>query len=329
MFREALAYPTRSPEGGRSIILGGIAVISVTLCFGIAALDQPYAYLAVVGVIPWVLLRGYYVRVIRTTIGRDRPTPPRFNDLRRLFSDGAIAVSISVVYLLPGVLVLAPLVAAQAFEIDLSDFLVSVGVPDSATTVLIPTIGLFAVVAAMTLLGALYALPVAVGRFAHSGRWRDAFEVRTVVNAAMTEDYVIAWGVSFLLQVVLLPFVYSLRILLVGFFLHFVVMAGVRYCYGQGIGAALNLEPVGPEALETAPDDTGAAEGPDQTPAFVRVGTDRWGVSPGRDPDPMPKATLSEKRTGPNGDSGEGDGDADHGEPTLRSAVRRVPEDDR
>lgn len=328
MFRDALGYPTRSPEGGRSIILGGLAVLSVTLCFGIAALEEPYAYFAVIGVVPWILLRGYYVRVIGATIGRDRPTPPRFNDVRRLFSDGAIAVSISVVYLLPGVLVLAPLVAAQAFEVDLSEFLVSIGIPDSATTVLIPTIGLFAVVAAMALLGALYVLPVAVGRFAHSGRWRDAFGIRTVVNGAMTEDYVIAWGVSLLLQVVLLPFVYSLRILLVGFFLHFVVMVGVRYCYGQGIGAALDLEPIG---RQDDSDDRDAVGRPDPTPAFVRVGTDRWGVSPGRDPDPMSKVDPSDDRTEPNADGGErgGDPDPDSDEPTLRPAVRRIPEDDR
>ncbi len=327
MFRKALAYPTRSPEGGRSIILGGLVAVSVTICLAVTALEPPYAYLAVVAVLPWLLLRGYYVRVIRTTIGEKRPTPPRFDDVRRLFTDGAIAVSISIVYLLPGVAVLAPLVAVQVLERDLSDLLASIGLSGTATTVLLPVIGLLAVAAAMALIGAFYVLPVAVARFAYSGRWRDAFELRTVVDGAMTEDYVIAWGVSLLMQVALLPLVYPLRILFIGFFLHFVVMVGVRYCYGQGVGAALKLAPVEPDAPRDGSDGTGADESSDPTPAIVRIGTDQWGVSSDEGRDPMLKAMQFEERTDRKDGSGREE-DGESGDSTLRPAIRRVPEDD-
>lgn len=327
MFREALAYPTRSPEGGRSIILGGLVTISISICLAVTALDLPYAYLAAVAVLPWLLLRGYYVRVIRTTIGEKRPTPPRFNSVRRLLTDGTIAVSISIVYLLPGVAVLAPLVAVQGLDLDLSELLASAGVPPTATAVLLPVIGLLAVTAAMALIGAFYVLPVAVARFAYSGRWRDAFELRTVVNGAMTEDYVIAWGVSLLMQVALLPLIYPLRLILVGFFLHFVVMVGVRYCYGQGVGAALKLAPVEPGAPREGSDDTDPVGSADPTPAVVRIGTDRWGVSSGEGRDPMAKAARSDDRTDRKGGSAAKE-NADSGESTLRPAVRRVPEDD-
>lgn len=296
MFREALGYPTRPPEGGRSIILGGLALVAVGISLGVASLDLPLAAVAILGLLPWIAVRGYYVRVIRTTISRDRPKPPRFDRFRTLFTDGLTAVGIAIAYLLPAVVVIAPLIAVQLLDTDLSALLAAASVPDGAISVLVPVIGLFAVVAFMYLIGALYVLPVAVARFAHSGEWRDALELRTVVDGAVTEDYVIAWGISFLLQLVFFPIGYLLRVLLVGFFLHFLVSVSVRYCYGQGVGAALDLDPV--ETPDTATADTDADDTSDPTPAVTRVDTAQWGVSPGQSSDPMgPDGTYSPDRS--------------------------------
>jgi len=290
MFREALDYPTRSPEGGRSVIVGGLVLVAVAASVGVAGVGAPYSYLAVVGLAPWLLVRGYYVRVVRTTIGRDRPTPPRFGGLVRLFSDGIRAVAVSVAYLLPGAVVLAPLVAVQALGIDLTTLLSDVGLGPAAG-VIVPIIGVVAVAALMYVIGALYALPVAVARFAHADDVRAAFEVRTVVSGAFTEDYAIAWGISFALQLFLLPISYLLRVLVVGFFLQFIVVVGVRYCYGQGVGAALDLDPVPAAHERTDPDDwdlrsavtrsgsetrstrSRRPNGPDLEPAIRRVET--------------------------------------------------------
>ena len=120
--------------------------------------------------------------------------------------------------------------------------------------------GVVALFAVMYLLGALYALPVAVARYAHTGRVRAAFDLRTVVSGALTEDYAVARALSLLLQVLLFPFAYAFRAVLVGFFLHFVVAAGVRYCYGQGVGDALGLESVTPEWTGTDPDTQPASD---------------------------------------------------------------------
>lgn len=276
MFREALGYPTRPPEGGRSVIIGGLLLFFITAGLGIASLGAPYGYLAAVAVIPWLLVRGYYVRVIRTTIGAERPTPPRFDDIRQAFADGLIAAGIAVAYLFPAAVVLGPLVTVRALGTDLSDLL-SARLPETAMAVVVAVIGLFAVVAFMYLIGALYVLPVAVARFAHSGRWQSAFEFRNVIDGAITEDYAIAWGISVILQVTLLPFAYLLRVVLIGFFFHFIVAIGVRYCYGQGVGAALDLSP--PTADRTEDDTDTHGEDPDLTPAFVRVDTAEWGVT--------------------------------------------------
>jgi hypothetical protein len=292
MFREALSYPTRPPEGGRSVIIGGFLLVVITACLGIAGLDAPYAYLAVVAIIPWLLVRGYYVRVIRTTIGEKRPTPPQFDDIRQLFSDGVIAAGIAVAYLLPAAVILGPLVTVRALGNDLSNLL-GARLPETAIVVLIAVIGFLAVVALMYLIGALYVLPVAVARFAHSGQWQSAFELRRVIHGAVTEDYAIAWGVSLVIQVTLLPFAYLLRVVIVGFFLHFIVAMGVRYCYGQGVGAALGLPSVTTEARDdlSAPD-----ERLDLTPAFVRVDTAQWGVTRTSDsPEPTPETTPLEE----------------------------------
>lgn len=349
MFREALGYPTRSPEGGRSVILGGFVLVAVAVCLAIATLGSPYGYFAVVGIVPWLLVRGYYVRVIRTTIGRERPVPPRFDDVRRLLVDGATAVGIAIVYLLPSVAILGPLAAVQLLSGDLEAGLSAGLMSERAVSVIVPLIGLFAIVALMVLLGALYVLPVAVARYAHSGRRRDALELRTVVDGAMTEDYAVAWGLSFVLQALLLPVSYLLRVLLVGFFLQFIVSVGVRYCYGQGVGAALGLAPVEPARTETGGDDSEIGDGRELTPAFVRVDTAAWGVSPGDSVEPMSKSEpfdgSDDASTGAVDDSDGDDGfvwegvgdpepdDAADGETEteegwdLPSAVRRVSDE--
>ena len=244
MFREAIGYPTRPPQGGRAVILGGGLLIIVAAFVSITGLGFPYGLLAAIGLVPWLLVRGYYVRVVRTTIGRENPTPPRLGNVRRLFTDGLKAVVISIAYLLPGAVVLGPLIALQVLGVDLSAILAEGPLPESASVAVTSIAGIVAVVALMYVIGALYVLPVAVGLFAHSGRLNAAFDVRRIVSGAVTEDYAIAWGVSFALQLFLLPITYLLRLFIIGFFLQFILVIGVRYCYGRGVGAAFDLEPV-------------------------------------------------------------------------------------
>ena len=331
MFRQALSYPTRPPEGGRSVIAGGIVLIAITVCFGIATLDTPYAYLAAVGLLPWLLIRGYYVRVVRTTIGRTQPTPPRFDDLKRLLINGIIAVLISVLYLLPGGLVLGPLAVVQALELDVSGSFTAT-IPDPAVTGGTALIGLVAVVALMSVFGALYVLPVAVARFAHSGEWRAALEIRTVIDGALTEDYAIAWGISLVLQALLFPVAYLLRILLFGFFLHFIVAVGVRYCYGQGVGTALDLTPAESDRREAETDSQMGEAEPDLSPAFTRVDTVQWGVNPSEDNEPMTKGVRSGGRDDTGTEVGTAVDTDDKEDGTersdLRSAVSRVSDDE-
>jgi hypothetical protein len=251
MFQEALGYPTRPPRGGRAVLVGGTLLFVVgTFAAGGsvagASLEPLLAPVALLGVPPWLLLRGYYVRVLRGTVGREHPTPPGFGGVRRLLRDGVAAAAIAAGYLLPGVAVLAPFVYARTRGADLVTLLLGDGVPPGVAAGLTGAAGMVALFAVFALIAALYALPVAVVNYAATDRLRAAFDVRTVASGAATEDYVVTWGVSLLLQVLVLPVAYLLKPILVGFFVHFLVAVAVRYCYGQGAGAALDLPPLEP-----------------------------------------------------------------------------------
>lgn len=244
MFREALGYPTRPPRGGRAVLVGGTLLLVVGVLGGVASLEWALAPVALLAVPPWLLVRGYYVRTIRATLGRKHPTPPGFGGVGRLLRDGVAALVVAVGYLFPPTAILAPLVYARSQDADLVALLLGEGAPAAITTAATAVAGVAALLAIFVLIGALYALPVAVASYAASGRLRAAFDLRTVASGAATEDYVVTWGVSLLLQVLLLPVAYLLKPILVGFYLHFLVAVAIRYCYGQGVGAALDLGPV-------------------------------------------------------------------------------------
>ena len=263
MLRAALSYPTRNPDGPRSVLIGGGLVFLASVFGATSLLEGPVSLVALVGVLPWLALRGYYVRVLRTSIGRDRPTPPPMADGGRLLRDGAVAVGISAAYLLPGAVVLGPLVYARAVGTDVGTLYAEVGLPAVLAEAVLSATGFLALLAAMYLLGALYATPVAVARFAYEDRLGAAFELRRVVDGALTEDYAVAWAAALLLQVLLFPIAYVLRAAIVGFFFHFVVAVAVRYCYARGVGEGSDLEPL----ARTTDEAAGGAEGPHDAPA--------------------------------------------------------------
>ena len=262
MLRAALSYPTRNPDGPRSVLIGGGLVFLASVFGATSLLEGPVSLVALVGVLPWLALRGYYVRVLRTSIGRDRPTPPPMADGGRLLRDGAVAVGISAAYLLPGAVVLGPLVYARAVGTDVGTLYAEVGLQAVLADVVLSATGFLALLAAMYLLGALYATPVAVARFAYEDRLGAAFELRRIVDGALTEDYAVAWAAALLLQVLLFPIAYVLRAAIVGFFFHFVVAVAVRYCYARGVGEGSDLEPLALTTDESAPGGEGRHDAP-------------------------------------------------------------------
>lgn len=271
MFLEALSFSTRPPEGGRSVLVGGLFVLPTAALVAVAGLDPRIFPIISLALVPWLVLRGYYVRSIRASIGHDEPLPPRFGGYRRLFADGLKSVVIATCYLLPGVAILAPLVYARGIGADIEGLVVASGVPASLAGGVLSGLGILAVFGLMYLIWAVYVIPAAVAVYAHAGRFLAAFDLRRVLSGAVTEDYVIAWLVSVLLQAVALPIAYLLRVLLVGFFLHVLVKVGIHYCYGRGVGAGLGLDPVTTRPGSGDPSGTGGETGGrgDPEPAVV------------------------------------------------------------
>ena len=268
MFREALDYPTRPPHGGRAVLVGGTLLVLVEVLAGVASLEAWLAPAALLALPPWLLVRGYYVQVLRTTAGHEFPAPPSFRSVGvgRLLADGLRASVVAAGYLLPGVVVLAPFGYARARETDIVTLVLGEGLSPAVGSAAVAVAGIVALLSVLYLLGAVFALPVAVTNFAYTGRLGAAFEVRTVLEGAASEDYVVAWVVSLLLQALVLPAAYLLKVLLVGFYVQFLVSVGVRYCYGQGVGAALGLDPLEPAFGDLGGDAPGG-EGGEATPA--------------------------------------------------------------
>ncbi|PSP48051.1 hypothetical protein BRC75_08040 [Halobacteriales archaeon QH_7_69_31] len=304
MLRAALSYPTRNPDGPRSVLIGGGLVFLASVFGATSLLEGPVSLVALLGVLPWLALRGYYVRVLRTSIGRDRPTPPPLADGGRLLRDGAVAVGISAAYLLPGAVVLGPLVYARAVGTDVGTLYAEVGLQAVLADAVLSATGFLALLAAMYLLGALYATPVAVARFAYEDHLGAAFELRRVVDGALTEDYAVAWAAALLLQVLLFPIAYVFRAAIVGFFFHFVVAVAVRYCYARGVGEGSDLEPLARTTDESAgavedPTDipTSATSAPEEGPAADADPTDRGTGSDPADTDRDPHASTDDAPT--------------------------------
>lgn len=298
MFREALDYTTRPPRGVRPVLVGGTLLLVAGMLVGVATLDPVLGPAVLLALVPCLLVRGYYVRVMRTTAGHEYPTPPAFDGVGGLLRDGVAAALIAVAYLLPGAAVLAPFVYARTRGTDLVTLAIGDGVPEAVAAGVTAGAGVVALFALFAVIGATYVVPVAVTRFAHAGRFRDALDVRTVVSGAATEDYVVAWAVSVLLQLLVLPVAYALKAVLVGFYLNFLVGMSVRYCYGQGVGAALDLEPV--DSVIGGPgDETDAG---DLQPAVRPIeGSDA----------PARRASSPTGESGPAGESGPPETDED------------------
>jgi hypothetical protein len=148
--------------------------------------------------------------------------------------------------------VLSPFVYVRIRETDVATALLGDAISPSVVTSLTAGAGVVALFAVFSIMGALFVLPVAVTRFAATGRLRAAFDLRGVASGAASEDYVVTWVVSLLLQAIVLPVAYLLKPILIGFYLHFLVAVGVRYCYGQGVGASLGLDPVDPISTASA-----------------------------------------------------------------------------
>ncbi|RLM88352.1 DUF4013 domain-containing protein [Halobellus sp. Atlit-38R] len=223
MLSDALHYPLDSDDWLRTILIGGLlSVLSVL-------------------VLPVPLLQGYYVRVLRGTTRGDA-APPAFDEWGDLFVDGLkligvnIAVSIVVVvamFVVGIVTGFGSAIGSGAGPVIGSGANGGLGGLGGLLTV----VAFFAFVAFALLLG--YVAPAMFANFAREDSMASAFDVSTVLAAATTADYLIAWVLAVVVALVLGTIASLLGIVVVGIFALFYVQVVTYYLFGRGFADGL------------------------------------------------------------------------------------------
>ena len=223
MLSDALHYPLDSDDWLRTILIGGLlSVLSVL-------------------VIPVPLLQGYYVRVLRGTTRGDA-APPAFEEWGDLFVDGLkligvnIAVSLVVVvamFVVGIVTGFGSAIGSGAGPVVGSEANGGLGGLGGLVTV----VAFFAFVAFALLLG--YVAPAMFANFAREDSMAAAFDVSTVLAAATTSDYLIAWVLAVVVALVLGTIASLLSIVVVGIFALFYVQVVTYYLFGRGFADGL------------------------------------------------------------------------------------------
>lgn len=284
MLGSALDYPTSGENGPRAVLVGG-GLVFLSVVFALAgALFLPFFGIAL---LCHLVVRGYYVRVLRLTTGDPGAEAPAFEQWGDLLVDGVKAGVIMVAYALPALMLVGVVAWGQVAS--------AVDSPTVLFGVLRTLTGLSVLLLLLYLLAAAYLLPAAVASFAHAGQLRAAVNHR-VLRGALSEDYAVAWVVSLLFQLVALPIAVLFQTLVVGFVVQFFVGVATRRVWGRGFGAALGLEAAvdrttaeasasksdsadlpGPEQRDTATDATRLPADQRAGPGQARVNGDGKG----------------------------------------------------
>lgn len=224
MLREALAYPKRTSAGRSAVLAAGFLLLGGALFSALAVL-VPIVVLVVLAIL--FAVRGYYVRVLGAVVDGSEE-PPKFADWGRLIEDGVKASLVGAAYFAPAVVLFALAWVAGILPTvgyDREPLFRSA----AAAAVLL---GLFC------LLGAWYALPAGVTRFARSGDVGAAFDLDAVRTTVMTEDYAVAWVVGTGIWTVGLLTILVFGAVLVGVFGWVYLQVATRNVQAKGVALA-------------------------------------------------------------------------------------------
>lgn len=289
MLREALGTPVRGGAAAATVVVGSAllvaSAVAVGLWAGATAVDPRLALLFPLALVPYLLLRGYGVRVVASGLRRV-PAAPTFSRPGVLLRDGVKSTVLSLLILLPlWVILLVGGGAAGVLRLGRVD---AAGVETELSAVVA---GFTAVVALGWLASYTYLRPAAQACFADDGRLRDGLHPGRVLRVALDGDYLKGWVLGTLVLptgiLVALPF----APLLVGIPLAFGVTVATNSLYGRGAAGA--LRGTTPNATAAEPESVGAVE---PTPEPERA------PEPGSTPEPEP-APKSESTPEPEASS--------------------------
>lgn len=233
MLREALAFARGRDGGIRTLVVGGLFVLTAGL------------------VLPALLVAGYLLSVMDVG-ARGRDGLPPFGNWRRLLVDGLQTTVVALVYgLAPAVMVVGGVLVTWWLVLPGTDPAVVLDDgPGALQQLSVELLGLVGLVASVLLLAAVVFwlhLPAALVALGTQGRLGAAFQsdaLWAVVNTnAYLKGVVVAGVVLVFGTAVAIP----LSAVLVGFVLQFYVLVAVAFVLGRAVGggAVTAIQPAG------------------------------------------------------------------------------------
>ena len=291
MLREALRAPYRSDDAVGTLIVGGVltllALVFVPGWLLLVAID-PIVGVAVtpIALVPWFVLRGYYLRVVADGIEHATAAPSfvRWGELART---GIKSVLLTVVYLLPagfllGMATVTLLISAgqlsdstpleqfsavglsiaagvdwstigtgidwSAIEADIDWSAIDAALGESTVAIVLGVLGVASIAYVAVY---LYVRPAAEAVLADTGRLRSAISPRPVGTAAIDGRFARAWLYSVLVGLFGGAIAIATIPALIGIFLLFSVRVSIAFLIGYGTAFTLGT----PKAADSEPID--------------------------------------------------------------------------
>jgi len=318
MLDAALATPLRGTRAAETAVVGSVLLVASAVAVGlwaaVTAVSPRLWPLFLPALVPFLLVRGYGVRVVAAGV-RGAEGAPTFSRPGALCRDGLKSAALSLVLLAPlWVAVGVGGATAAALRFGLVDAAGLARVSSASVT------GFTGVVALGWLACYGYLRPAALACFAESGRLRDGLHPGAVARVALDGDYAKGWALGSLVSatgvVVAAPFVP----LVVGVPLLFGVLVAANSLYGRGASRALrddsppttsDPEPARNSGSITVAEPLAAAGGTDPpgTEAVLDTPEPDPAVQTGRRV-PLTATDILSERVG-----GDGDGEADADDP--------------
>lgn len=265
----AVRYPLDSDDAIRTILIGG-GLLLLGGIVSIVALILSFLFIGIflfpLAFVPQVLVQGYLVRVLRSTV-RGEAEPPTFDEWGEIAVDGIKFIVVSVLYSLP-VVVVGVLAGVVLFGVTVIGFGAA---PDQAGATSIGVLLVTAVAGsliAVLVLAVLYLVPAGLCAMVHEDDLVAAFDLERLRRVGRTRDYAVGWGVAAAVMLVGNAVGNTLTLLLVGFPILFASQVVGFRLFALGYVDALDLDTGG----STPSDTTGDAPTPPSAGAVDTTG---------------------------------------------------------
>lgn len=224
MLKEALSYPLQAEHRLKTIGIGGLLYIVGTLSYWYSFMYSGFIMisLTLVAYIVAFVLAGYSLQVLRLSAHKEE-TLPEFSNWTRLCINGLKMALIALVYM---------------FIPKLLEFVEETSSTTNGNGMISTNFVLSWTVFGLSLVAG-YFLLVGLTNFALTDRLQEAFEFRTIVNAAMSSSYVLATVIIIVLGTLLRAIAEMLIFVVIGFFILFYVQIFLTYLAGYGCGSHL------------------------------------------------------------------------------------------